>query len=153
MPVNSTLVSEFNRVSGNAVTPLRNLDFGDPESSRMLVLQLLMIQEEVNELTEAVTSCDRVGIVDALGDILYVAYGAGYRLGVNLDEAVEEIHRSNMTKFVATEAAAVEAVKALQGKYPEATYRPSCGLWCVYDGATGKILKPPSYSPPNLGSY
>ena len=42
---------------------------------------------------------DIVEIADALGDILYVVYGTGLCYGINLDDVVEEIHNSNLSKL------------------------------------------------------
>lgn len=35
-------------------------------------------------------------VIDALGDILYVVYGAGSAFGVDLDKAFFLVHESNM---------------------------------------------------------
>ena len=49
-------------------------------------LRVDLIQEEVDELVEAITNKDMVEIADALTDILYVVYGAGHTFGIDLDE-------------------------------------------------------------------
>ena len=62
-------------------------------------LRLDLIMEELNELTEAMNNKDLLEVADALTDILYVTYGAGHALGINLDKCFEEVQNSNMSKL------------------------------------------------------
>ena len=62
-------------------------------------LRLELIQEELEELSDAVADRDMIQIADALTDLLYVVYGAGHSFGIDLDECFEEVHRSNMSKL------------------------------------------------------
>lgn len=95
-------------------------------SDEILNLRHKLIQEEVDELKEAIDSNDIVEIADALGDILYLVYGTGVVMGISLDEVFNEIHKSNMTKI------------SLDGQ--------------VFLREDGKILKPSSYIPPDIHS-
>lgn len=56
------------------------------------------VEEEAQELRDAVEAGDLVKAADALADLVYVAYGAAWRFGIPLDAVIEEVHRSNMTK-------------------------------------------------------
>lgn len=87
---------------------------------RIKELRFDLLDEELVELWEALEANDRVAIADALGDILYVTYGAADTWGIDIDRVLREIHRSNMTK----EGGGTRA--------------------------DGKILKGPNYSPPDL---
>ena len=87
------------------------------------LLRFKLIDEELGELAEAMTNEDIVEVADALTDLLYVIYGAGHAYGIDLDRCFAEVHRSNMSKFV-------------DGKF-------------IKD-ANGKVLKPKTYSPPDL---
>lgn len=87
-------------------------------------LRFELIDEEVMELSEAIEKRDIVAVADALTDILYVTYGAFNTFGLPADELLAEVHRSNMTKL---------------GPQGKPVYR-----------ADGKVLKPPSYRPPNI---
>ena len=58
-----------------------------------------LIEEELDELKEAIVAQDIVEIADALTDILYVTYGAGHAFGIDLDACYNEVHRSNLTKL------------------------------------------------------
>ena len=62
-------------------------------------LRVDLIQEEVDELVEAIANKDMVEIADTLTDILYVVYGAGHTFGIDLDECFTEVHASNMSKL------------------------------------------------------
>jgi predicted HAD superfamily Cof-like phosphohydrolase len=54
--------------------------------------------EESSELIEAIAENDLVKIADALADVVYVAYGTAATYGIDLDDVLAEVHRSNMTK-------------------------------------------------------
>lgn len=96
--------------------------YSRPTYSRFLSslrqLRVNLIAEECDELDQA-SSIEE--IADALGDLLYVIYGAAVAHGIDLEPIFEEIHRSNMTKFI-------------DGHRRE----------------DGKWVKGPSYSPANL---
>jgi len=62
-------------------------------------LRLDLIQEEFEELQEAIDNNDMVEVADALTDLLYVIYGAGHAFGIDLDECFLEVHESNMSKL------------------------------------------------------
>jgi hypothetical protein len=49
-------------------------------------LRYQLIEEEVLELQEAIQNNDRKEIIDALADILYVAWGAGVSFGLSMDK-------------------------------------------------------------------
>merc|ERR1712216_199730 len=112
---------------------------------------------------DAMKEKDMVETIDALGDILYVVYGAGGAFGINLDRAFELIHKSNMTKLCKTEDEAKETVQwyrdhltGPEGKYPYDTpaYRlsPDGQYYVPFNESTGKILKSVNYSPVKFDS-
>ena len=87
-------------------------------------LRIELIQEELEELSDAVADRDMVQIADALTDLLYVVYGAGHSFGIDLDECFQEVHASNMSKL---------------GEDGRPIYRDD-----------GKVLKGPSFFEPDL---
>ena len=91
-------------------------------------LYLKLIQEEVNELTDAVLAQDKVEQLDALIDILVVTIGALHSLGVDAEGAWNEVMRTNFAK-----------IDAVTGK--------------VLKRGDGKILKPQGWRPPSLEQY
>ena len=64
------------------------------------VLRVNLLQEELNELKEAIENNDIVGVADALGDLQYVLSGAVHEfgLGSRFASIFDEIQRSNMSK-------------------------------------------------------
>ena len=94
-----------------------------PEDT-IVQLRVDLIEEELNELKEAIKNNDLVEVADALTDILYVTYGAGHSFGVDLDKCFDEVQRSNMSKL---------------GEDGNPIYNES-----------GKVMKGPNYSAPDL---
>lgn len=108
---------------------------------QLSVARVTMLLEEVGELAEAfglkfefrLSIGDRkevklISVADALGDIDYINKGNWVTCGMDDEDFFDEIHRSNMTKFV----------KGRDGEL------------VVTKNHLGKILKPATYEPPNL---
>ena len=93
-------------------------------NEKIINLRKKLIEEEYDELKEAINKNDIVEIADALTDILVVTYGAGAAFGIDLDKCFEEVHRSNMSKLSDTG-------KPIYNEF-------------------GKVMKGPNYSPPDL---
>lgn len=91
-------------------------------------LYVNLIDEEFEELKEAYQNDDRVEMLDALIDIIVVAVGASQSLGCHPEKAWDEVVRSNNSK-----------IDTSTGK--------------VIKREDGKILKPTSYSPPELAQF
>ena len=70
--------------------------FPDEKTMR---LRFDLIQEELNELKEAMDTKNLKEVADALTDILYETYGAGYAYGIDLDKCFKEVQRANMSKL------------------------------------------------------
>ena len=58
-------------------------------SDKINKLRIDLIEEELEELKDAMKKKDLKETIDALTDILYVTYGAGHAFGINLDDAFE----------------------------------------------------------------
>lgn len=97
-----------------------------------------LITEEYEETIEALTLLEdtslnmnsytvpeaRAHLAKELADLLYVVYGTAEELGIPLEEVFKAVHASNMSK-----------------------------VWDdgeVHYNDYGKVLKPPTYSPPNI---
>ena len=93
-------------------------------------MQRTLIVEEFKEFLEAENQLLTGFVVNAtdtlkeLADLVYVCYQYAENLGWDLDEALNRVHRSNMSKL---------------GEDGEPVYRED-----------GKVLKGPNYQPPNL---
>ena len=96
-------------------------------SEKINNLRISLINEELDELKQAMKNKDLKEAVDALTDILYVTYGAGHAFGVNLDKCFDEVQKSNMSKL------------GEDGKP-------------IYNEA-GKVMKGPSYFKPDLSKF
>lgn len=116
-------------------------------------LRVKLLQEELNELQEAIDQKDLVSIADALGDLQYVLSGAILEFGLaNSFAAVfDEIQRSNMSKTCQTleEAEATasffETEKAINTRIVQ-----KGNVYIVYRSPDDKILKSIRYSEANL---
>lgn len=158
MNTNFENVVDFNLNFGVLQTPLLNhrptiFD----EDPKQVEFCLSLIREEMKELEQAVKDKDYVETVDALADILYVVYGMGARIGVNMDQAFEMVHQNNMSKLCKSEEEAIESVKFYtQNKeklgYDSPSYRkaPDNIHWVVYNQSTKKILKSIKWQPVDL---
>ena len=95
--------------------------------NKTMELRFDLIKEEFNELELAMKTKNLKEIADALTDILYVTYGAGYAYGINLDKCFKEVQRANMSKL---------------GKDGKPIYNEK-----------GKVMKGPNYLEPNLKQF
>ena len=96
-------------------------------TDKITSLRYDLIQEELDELKEAMDNRDIKEVADALTDILYVTYGAGHAFGINLDKCFAEVQNSNMSKL---------------GEDGKPIYNEK-----------GKVLKGPNYFEPNLKKF
>lgn len=116
-------------------------------------LRLALIQEELDELKEAIEKKDLVEIADALCDIQYVLSGAvlEFGLGEKFKELFDEVQRSNMSKSCTTEEEAKLTVKHYQEKENTRCYYKKVGeKYMIYRESDHKTLKSINYSPANL---
>ena len=96
-------------------------------NNKITNLRYDLIQEELNELKDAIDNRDIKEVADALTDILYVTYGAGHAFGIDLDKCFEEVQSSNMSKL---------------GEDGKPIYNEK-----------GKVMKGPHYFEPNLSKF
>ena len=68
-------------------------------STKINDLRISLIEEELEELKQAIKDKNLSEVADALTDILYVTYGAGHAFGLNLDISFDEVQKSNMSKL------------------------------------------------------
>jgi len=94
---------------------------------KTMQLRYELIKEELNELEQAMKTKNLKEIADALTDILYVTYGAGYAYGSDLDKCFKEVQRANMSKL---------------GKDGKPIFNEK-----------GKVMKGPNYIEPNLKQF
>ena len=83
-------------------------------------LRVNLMQEEFDELREALAQRDIEAVAKELADLLYVVYGTAVSCGIDMASVFREVHRSNMSKVGG------------------------------HKRADGKWIKPPDYSPARL---
>lgn len=85
MVSNFLKVGEFHKVFQHPIKT--EMDVGVFTTNPKLVeLRMNLINEEFNELKQAVTDNNIVEVCDALADMMYVIYGAGHAFGTDLDK-------------------------------------------------------------------
>jgi predicted HAD superfamily Cof-like phosphohydrolase len=81
-------------------------------------LRIRLIEEEFDELKEAMAGGDLAAVAKEMADLLYVVYGTAVSYGIDMDPVFREVHRSNMSK--------VGGYKREDGKWVKpATYSPA----------------------------
>jgi predicted HAD superfamily Cof-like phosphohydrolase len=83
-------------------------------------LRVRLIQEEFDELKEAMASGNLAAVAKEMADLLYVTYGTAVSYGIDMEPVFQEVHRSNLSKVGG------------------------------YKRADGKWVKPPTYSPAEI---
>lgn len=98
MTTNYTRVKNFNEVFGH---PAPKEVQSDILSKNLKVVELrnALIEEEIRELLDAYRGNDVIEIIDALSDILYVAYGLLVVYGLNGDTLFSEFIASHYTNL------------------------------------------------------
>tara|TARA_R110000772_G_scaffold196063_2_gene306814 strand:+ start:3783 stop:4289 length:507 start_codon:yes stop_codon:yes gene_type:complete len=147
-------VEEFNEVMGkgyqNRTTP--NINLKDAQ------FVIDFIQEELDELKEAVKNKDIVEIFDAILDITYVGLGNGalvFGLKDKMLEGYSEVQASNMSKICNTIEEAEETVKLRSDQQGEPCHYLSDGKgkYVVYRSSDNKVMKNINYFRPNLKQF
>lgn len=116
-------------------------------------LRVSLIQEELNELKEAIAGNNIVEIADALCDLQYVLSGAilEFGLGEKFNALFNEVHRSNMSKACKSPEEAENTVAHYsKTENTECYYTKVDDLYLVYRKSDNKTLKSVNYSAAQL---
>jgi NTP pyrophosphatase (non-canonical NTP hydrolase) len=148
-----TEVEEFNTVMGkdwqNRSTP--TIDKKDAE------FVINFIQEELDELREAVEQENIQEILDAILDITYVGLGNGalvFGLKDKIWEAYQEVQASNLSKICTTLEEAEETVKVRSKQQGEPCHYEEVGSnYVVYRTSDKKVMKSINYFRPDLSKF
>ena len=142
-------VAEFHRTFNAPI-----LENPQIPSAERCNLRIALLQEELNELKQAIADNNIVEIADALCDLQYVLSGAvlEFGLGSKFVELFNEVQRSNMSKACDNEEQAKETVEFYKAKEVESFYEKSGEKFNVYRQADHKVLKNKYYSPADLKS-
>ena len=112
-------------------------------------LRINLMQEELDEIKDCIKNNDLVGILDGLGDLLYVLNGSilEFGLGNIFDEAFDEIQRSNMSKACNSEEEALQTVQYYIDRDGTESHIEKVGeKWMVYRSIDNKVLKNVNYA-------
>ena len=146
-------VEEFNEVMGkswqNRVVPTIDQDDAD--------FVVNFIQEELDEMKEAIKQNDIVGVLDAILDITYVGLGNGalvFGLKDKILPGYAEVQASNMSKICKTEQEAIETVKLRSEQQGEPCHYVKKDVgFVVYRSRDMKVMKSINYFAPNLNQF
>jgi predicted HAD superfamily Cof-like phosphohydrolase len=136
-------VEEFNTTMGKSVSN-RYTPTIDPKDADFVIN---FIQEELDELKEAVKNGDIVEVLDAILDITYVCLGNGamsFGLKDKITPGYAEVQASNMSKICDTLDDAVETVNVRTKQQGEACHYEELGdkyesLWEQQDSGFNEI--------------
>jgi predicted HAD superfamily Cof-like phosphohydrolase len=141
-------VADFHRTFNAPI-----LDTPQIPSEQRCELRVNLLQEELDELSQAIKDNDLVEIADALCDIQYVLSGAvlEFGLGDKFVELFNEVQRSNMSKACSTEEEAQKTLEHYKQKDgTEGYYKQVGDKWVTYRNGDDKVLKSVGYSPANI---
>jgi predicted HAD superfamily Cof-like phosphohydrolase len=146
-------VETFNEVMGkgwqNRTTP--TIDKADAD------FVINFIQEELDELKQAVKEDDIVGVFDAILDITYVGLGNGalvFGLKDKIEDGYAEVQASNLSKVCKTEEEALETVRVRTIQQGERCHFEKVGdYYIVYRTRDMKVMKSINYFKPDLKKF
>ena len=116
-------------------------------------LRVNLLQEELDELKQAIIEKDITGVADALADLQYVLSGAILEFGLaeKFKDLFEEVQRSNMSKVCPDYETAQRTIEYYQSKDGTVGYiHESVEGFLVYRESDRKVLKSVKYSPADL---
>ncbi|QNL31054.1 MazG-like nucleotide pyrophosphohydrolase [Microbacterium phage Kauala] len=108
------------------------LSTATPLPEERIGLRVQLIEEEFQELQDALVVGDIVETADACVDLLYVVFGLMVETGLDARVLFDEVHRSNMSKFGEDGKAIIAGENDPDGIFP------------------GRVKKGPNYFRPNL---
>ena len=141
-------VSEFHKTFGAPI-----LETPQIPSKERCDLRINLMQEELNEIKEAIEKGDVVEVADGLCDLIFVCCGSilEFGMGDKFNKLFDEVHRSNMSKACNSHQEAIETLLHYKKKDgTEGIYKEEEGKWLVYRKEDNKVLKSVNYSPANL---
>jgi predicted HAD superfamily Cof-like phosphohydrolase len=119
-------------------------------------LRVSLLQEELNELKEALENNDLIETADALADLQYVLSGAILEFGLaeSFKDIFDEVQRSNMSKTCKSMNVAKATQKHyLENKDTESYIHQKGDEYLVYRKEDQKVLKSVEYSPADINKF
>ena len=116
-------------------------------------LRISLLQEELNELKEAIETNDLVECADAFCDIQYVLSGAILEFGLasKFKSLFDEVQRSNMSKTCKSREEAIATQEHYKNtKDTDSLIEEKDGEFLVFRIPDRKVLKSVNYSPADI---
>lgn len=88
----------------------------EDDSRRNLDLRFALMDEEHDEVVEAINHGDKVQVAKELCDLVYVVVGTAIAMGIPFNECFAALQTSNMTKVVDGKVVFREDGKVLKGE-------------------------------------
>jgi predicted HAD superfamily Cof-like phosphohydrolase len=143
-------VARFHRTFGHPI-----LVYPTIPSLERANLRIELLQEELNELKQAIEDNSVVDVADALCDLQYVLSGAvlEFGMGSRFNALFNEVQRSNMSKACNNLQQAEETVAHYNELGTETYYQEMNGKYIIYRKSDNKIMKAKNYSPAELKTH
>ena len=130
-------------------------DWGDINKADPAFL-VSLVEEEKNELREALEAKDKKAVTDAVVDIIWMALNSAAACGITYYELVDymvDVEESNYSKFCDTEEQAKETVRLYkEGLHPDkigvkiaTIYKKIGDKYVIFREEDGKVLKSKDY--------
>lgn len=146
-------VEEFNEVMGKDWQNRKEPAIDEKDADFVISF----IQEELDELKEAVKDENVIEVLDAILDITYVCLGNGamvFGLKDKIWKGYQEVQASNLSKVCQTEEEAKETVKVRSEEQGEPCHYEKVGdKFVVYRSSDNKVMKSINYFRPNLKQF
>ena len=88
------------------------------------------MSEEIEEFVDAGIKGDMVGVADALADVIYVALGTAYQMGLPFQAIWDHVHRANMRKV----RGETKRGNSIDARKPEGWVSPEAGIAAIILG-------------------
>jgi hypothetical protein len=145
-------VEVFNKLFGKPNTYVPNI----PEEKEWKFVYDFVL-EELEEYKEACETGNIVEVLDAICDLVYVAFGNATMLHGLKDKvwpAYQEVQASNLSKACSTEEEAKETANLRAKEQGEACHYKKVGdVYVVYRSRDLKVMKNINYFRPNLKQF
>jgi predicted HAD superfamily Cof-like phosphohydrolase len=122
---------------------------GFPDEGRV-ELRKKLIREEVGETLRAIDEGDLVEVADGIADSIVVLVGTALEFGIDLTAVWNEVHRSNMSKFPECAKCHGTGLVGVDEEHDRHCHTCDGRGTLILRREDGKILKPESWSPPNI---
>ncbi|MNQ97540.1 Phosphoribosyl-ATP pyrophosphohydrolase [compost metagenome] len=147
-------INQFNYMKGGSYPT-------DPDSlefAQVMKNQILRVQEELDELLEAIEYNQKEEIIDGICDVLYtalpiaeIAFSAGYKV----EPACMEVAKNNLEKYPTSYEIAVKSAEKLGESYCHIDSRDYNGVtyYSILRNEDMKLMKPIGYESVNLKKF